>query len=103
MKMWSASVDPMPSSTGWPNRSVNRRCRSAGSDSPAVTVARTDEKASGGVSVSSSAATKPGLAKKSVGRSATMSSTIPAGVGRSAHRIAVAPAANGNVSELPSP
>ena len=40
-KMCSASVEPMPSSTGCPKRSLNRRCRSAGSDSPAVTVART--------------------------------------------------------------
>ena len=101
--MCSASVDPMPSSTGWPKRSVNRRCRSAGSASPAVTVARTDANASAGASVSSSAATKPGLAKNSVGRSVSTSSTIPAGVGRSGQRIAVAPTANGNVSELPRP
>ena len=46
--MCSASVEPMPSSTGWPNRSAKRRCRSAGSDSPAVTVARTEANVSAG-------------------------------------------------------
>ena len=44
--MCSASVVPIPSSTGWPTRSWNRRCRSAGSASPAVTVQRTEAKAS---------------------------------------------------------
>ena len=101
--MCSASVDPMPSSTGWPKRSLKRRCSSAGSDSPAVTVARTPANVSAGASVSSSEATKPGLAKNSVGCSASISSTMPAGVGRPGSRMAVPPTANGNVSELPRP
>src|SRR4051812_21225189 len=102
-KMCKASVEPMPSSTGWPNRSEKRRCRSAGSDSPAVTVARTDANASAGTGVSSTAATNPGAAKNSVGCSAATSAHMLPGVGRCGSRIVVAPAPKGNVSELPSP
>ena len=101
--MCSASLVPMPSSTGWPKRAAKRRCRSAGRASPAVTVARTEANVDSGTSVSSRPATKPGLAKNSVGCSVRTSSATSGGVGRRGLRIAVAPTANGNVSELPSP
>ena len=46
--MCSASVEPMPSRTGWPVRSLKRRWSSAGSASPAVTEQRTDANVVGG-------------------------------------------------------
>jgi hypothetical protein len=103
MKMCSASVDPIPSSTGCPKWSLKRRWSGAGSASPAVTVARTDASDAGSGSASSRPAAKPGDAKNSVGCSAAISSTMPGGVGGPGSRIAVAPTENGNVSELPSP
>ncbi len=101
--MCRASVEPMPSSTGCPKRALKRRWRSAGNDSPAVTVARTLANADAGASVSRSAATKPGLAKNRVGCSAATSSMMPGGVGRRGSRIAVAPTASGNVSAVAEP
>ncbi len=41
-KMWSASVDADPVEHGLAEALLKRRCRSAGSDSPAVTVERTE-------------------------------------------------------------
>jgi hypothetical protein len=102
-KMCSASVVPMPSSTGWPERALNRRCRSAGSASPAVTVDRTEAKASSPGSASSRAATKPGVAKNRVGRSSRSRSSTSAGVGRRGLSTALAPTERGKVRELPSP
>src|SRR3954447_26654148 len=75
----------------------------AGSDSPAVTVARTVANTLGSGAASSMAAQKPGLEKNSVGASASISFSTAAGDGDAGFRIAVAPAARGNVSELPSP
>ncbi len=54
--MWSASVVPMPSSSGTPKWDVNRRCRSAGSDSPADAATRTDASVAAGSPASSMAA-----------------------------------------------
>ena len=104
-KMCSASVVPMPSSTGWPKRSAKRRCRSAGSASPAVTVARTEANASDRARRRrAGAATKPGLAKNSVGCSAAHElGDVRRRRPDRGSRIAVAPTASGNVSELPSP
>ena len=101
--MWSASVEPMPSSTGWPKRAANRRCRSAGRDSPAVTVARTEANVSSGRSASSRPATKPGLAKNSVGAVVRTSSATSGGVGRRGLSTVEAPTESGNVSEFPRP
>src|ERR1700709_1723934 len=50
-KMWSASVDPMPSRMSTPNRSVNRRWSGTGSGSPADAHSRTDENGSAGASL----------------------------------------------------
>ncbi len=101
--MCSASVDPMPSSTGWPVSSLKRRCSSAGNASPAVIVSRTDANVSLGTPASRRAATNPGAAKNSVGCSCTRSSATPAGVGRTGFSTALAPTEKGNVSELPRP
>ena len=70
--MCSSSVDPMPSSTGLPVSCANRVWMFAGSDSPAVTVARTLRNTLGSGPVSSSAAQNPGLEKNSVGASASI-------------------------------
>ena len=56
-----------------------------------------------GVSESSRPATKPGLAKNSVGCSSRTSAATSGGVGRRGLRMLHPPAASGNVSELPSP
>ena len=82
---------------------AKRRWTSAGNDSPAVTVARTESKVSDDGDASSNAAQKPGLEKNSVGCSVAIRSRNAGGVGGVGHRTAVAPTENGNVSELPSP
>ena len=80
--MCSASVDPIPSSISVPNRPVNRRITSAGRASPAVTVYRTDPRASRGSPASTMAAQNPGGAKSSVGRCRPSSSAARAGCRR---------------------
>ena len=101
--MCSASVEPMPSSSSTPKRSWNRRYRSAGNASPALTHSRTLDSASRGTSAASIAAYAVGAAKNSVGRVCWSTAASRAGVARAASSTVRAPTENGNVSELPRP
>ena len=65
--MCRASVEPIPSSISVPKRPVKRRCTSAGRVSPAVTVARTEDRAVSGRPASTMAAQKPGRGEEERG------------------------------------
>ena len=130
MKMWSASVEPIPSRISSPVAAFQRRKRSGGSASPADTHSRSEPR-SGATSpeepatlsprpaptrppaasawsrawssVCSCAAYSVGTPKYAVGRSVSIVSKVVAGVGRRSSRIAVPPTHSGNVIAFPSP
>ena len=102
--MCSISVDPMPSRISCPNASLQRRQVSAGSGSAAETHARIELTSRRRPASAFRMALKSvGTEKNSVGRSRSIVSSIPAGVGLVGYRIVDAPTEKGNERLLPSP
>ena len=102
-KMWSASVEPMPSSISVPNRSMKRRITSEGQRfAGGDRVAHRLEGVARSSPASTRPAQKPGGAKKRVGRCRHQRAT-PGGCGGSGFITRGPPADSGKNRALPRP